>query len=360
MTTDTQRVYPDLAIPPGETLAETLEALGMSQAELARRAKRPVQAISEIVQGKKEITAETALELERVVGVPQHVWMRLETDYRSVKARSAEADRLRKEVPLAKRFPYAAMATLKWVPDVRDWVDRVRELLNFFGVASLVQVKLAEAAWRKSAALRLSLYALAAWLRKGELDAQKVTTKEFDEAGLIDTLPVLRGLTREPDFADRLRSLLADRGVAVAFVPHLPQTGAHGATRWVAQKATMQLSIRYAYADVFWFTVFHELGHLLLHGRRHSFIEVRGNENDEREREANRFAEDHLIPRSLFEAFLRTNLRISRAAIVRFAEQVGVSTGVVVGRLQSSNHLSHAQLNDLRPRLVWKARERRD
>ena len=85
--TPAARPWPDVAIPPGETLAETLETLKMSQAELARRAKRPVQAINEIVRGKKEITAETALALEAVLGVPAHVWMRLESDYRLTAAR---------------------------------------------------------------------------------------------------------------------------------------------------------------------------------------------------------------------------------------------------------------------------------
>lgn len=81
------RSWPDVAIPPGEVLAETLEDLGMTQAELARRAGRPVQAINEIVRAAKEITPDTALQLERVLGVPAEVWVRLEADYRFVKSR---------------------------------------------------------------------------------------------------------------------------------------------------------------------------------------------------------------------------------------------------------------------------------
>ena len=106
MMTDPQ-VWPDEAISPGETLAETLEAVGMSQVELARRANRPPQVISEIVQGKKGITAETAIELEHVLGVPAHMWLNLEGQYRMVRARLAEAKRLQDEVPLASEFPYS-------------------------------------------------------------------------------------------------------------------------------------------------------------------------------------------------------------------------------------------------------------
>jgi HTH-type transcriptional regulator/antitoxin HigA len=81
------RAWPDIAIPPGELLAETLEALGLTQADLARRAGRPAQAINEIIRGTAEITPETARQLEGALGVPAHVWTRLEGDYRHNQAR---------------------------------------------------------------------------------------------------------------------------------------------------------------------------------------------------------------------------------------------------------------------------------
>ena len=89
----TERAWPDLAIPPGEFLAEELDARAMPQAELARRMDRPVQAVNEIVRGKKAITPETALQLERVLGIPAHVWTRLEADYQLTKARLAAGPR---------------------------------------------------------------------------------------------------------------------------------------------------------------------------------------------------------------------------------------------------------------------------
>src|SRR6266446_4874823 len=104
-----ERVFSDLPIPPGELLTETLEALDLSQAELARRMDRPVQAINEIARGTKEITPETAIQLERVLGVPAHIWLGLETEYQHTKARLDDRQRLQTEGKLAARFPYAAM-----------------------------------------------------------------------------------------------------------------------------------------------------------------------------------------------------------------------------------------------------------
>jgi HTH-type transcriptional regulator / antitoxin HigA len=80
-------VYPDVAIPPGEFLAEEIEARGISQKELAKRMGRPLNAINEIINGKKSITAEAALQLEEVLPeIPARFWLNLETDFQVTKA----------------------------------------------------------------------------------------------------------------------------------------------------------------------------------------------------------------------------------------------------------------------------------
>src|ERR1035437_3110467 len=81
------KAYPDVAIPPGEYLAEEIQARGISQKELAKLMGRPLNAINEIINGKKAITAETALQLEEVMTeIPARFWLNLETDYQLTKA----------------------------------------------------------------------------------------------------------------------------------------------------------------------------------------------------------------------------------------------------------------------------------
>jgi addiction module HigA family antidote len=320
-----EKIWPDIAIPPGVTLAETLETMAISQAELARRAGRPVQAISEIIQGKKEITPETALALERVLGIPAHVWIQLEADYRIIKARLADRERLKAEVSLAALCPYQEMSKKGWVPAVTDPVKRVQALLRFFGVASLHQMQsfAVGAAWRraKTVTISSSSCALAAWLRQGELEAQQIETAPFDAAGLLELIPTLRSLTRAaPEvFQPQLVQLLSRKGVGLVFVPELPKTGAHGATRWMGGKAVVQLSLRLHWADIFWFTLFHELAHILKHGRKEVFIEVDTDREDEREREADAFASKHLIPEPAYAAFTTDRKVFSTAVVAAFA-----------------------------------------
>jgi HTH-type transcriptional regulator/antitoxin HigA len=353
----TERIWPDIAIPPGEVLAETLAERDMSQAELGRRTGRPAQAISEIVSGEKEITPETAIQL----GTPAHVWVRLEADYRYNLARLEEHKRLEQEAREAKKYPCSAMIELGWLPKDRrrqDHLSLARDLLAFFGVASLQQVSKSQpAAFRRSTKVQVSNEALAAWLRQGEREANIVDTVSVKPSALRECLGEIRALTNQPPevFEPRLRKLLGDCGVAFVVVPHLPKTGAHGATRWLGDKAVLQVSIRYAWADVFWFTVFHELGHLILHGRREVFVEFNQRTADGPEKEADQFACDSLIPPKEYEAFRASTKKhqMGSEEIVAFARTIGIAPGVVVGRLQHDEVAPRSHFNGLRVRFKW-------
>jgi len=283
----------------------------------------------------------------------------LEADYRFIKARLEEERWLEAEAGLAAEFPFGEMAGFGWVQCATKTPDRVRELLRFFGVASLKHVQLPKAVWRR-AKVTASRHALAAWLRQGEREAQRVHVADYDADALHGLLGRLRGLTLDEEaFADRLRKWLADCGVIVVFVKELKRTGAHGATRWLGKHPVMQLSIYYRWLDIFWFTVFHEIAHILRHGRE-MFIEYDGGAtNPAAEEEADRFAADRLIPSGDLSRFLSTaHGPLSESAVRAFADRAGVHPAVVVGRLQHAKRLPPSQLNGLRPRLEWRSETR--
>jgi len=136
-TTNTLLFEPDYAIHPGETLAETLEELGMSQAELAQRMGRPLQMISEIIQGKKAITAETALQLERATGVPANFWNSSQRNYEAALARLEEERGLLPNSTWLEPFPLKTLIKRGWVPKFDSTAEQLRAVLNFFGVAGI-------------------------------------------------------------------------------------------------------------------------------------------------------------------------------------------------------------------------------
>lgn len=357
-------LHSDLAIPPGEYLLEVLDDMEMSQADLARRMGRPGPAINEITKGIKAMTPETALQLEHVTGVPAHIWTGLEEEYRLTRARQDEQAKLQLEAPLVDLEVYRALAKMGCVAMVRDRHEKVRELWRFFGVASLhnvPDVRTYSAAFRVSRAGSISSYAVAAWLRCGELKAMEVEVEPYSERKLRGYLERFRAWTQEPPEVSipKLGAALADCGVALVLVQHLPKTRAHGATFWVSpDKVVVQMSIRGKWADIFWFSLFHELGHVLLHGKRQVFVEGGALENPEvrhLEVEANAFASERLIPSVDFQTTFGTG-DLSRERIERFAKDVGIAPGIVVGRLQYKGILKHHQFNDLRDRCDWQER----
>jgi HTH-type transcriptional regulator/antitoxin HigA len=354
-----QEIYSDLPIRPGEYLEEVIEDLGMSKDELAKRMNRPAPKLSAIFKGDKAITPDTALQLEKVVGVPAHVWTGLEAEYRLVLARrhrDQEQKRLKNESHLVERFRYADLAKLGVVAKKSRTTEKALELEKFFGVASLstvLDLRRYKAAFRTGKG-DISPEAVAAWLRMGEVQAQRLRCAPFHLKRLSNSLKDVRAMTLllAEDFQESLRRLLMECGVALVLCPHLPGTYAHGATFWLGrQKAVAMMTLRYKWADIFWFSLFHELGHILLHNRQAVVLEGDDIDPEKKliEEEADRFAADTLIPPGDYKAFV-DNGRFFAQDIERFAAQMGISRGIVTGRLQKEGRIKPSWHNDLRVR----------
>jgi len=350
---------PDSVSPPGETLEEVLEARGMSQAELAERAGRPKKTINEIIKGKAAITAETALQFERVLGIPAAFWIAREQHYREAMARAREDSDLLEQADWLDQIPYKAMEKLGWVGEHRQKTRQLDEVLRFFGVASPASWqgmwKSAAPAFRQSPSFQSEPGAVAAWLRKGELEAASQEAADFDTDAFKAVLGRIRTLTRDlpKDFTSVVRRECNSAGVCVVFVPELPSTRVWGATRWLSPaRALIQLSLRYKTDDHLWFTFFHEAGHILLHGRRDVFLEDDQESRSDKEAEADAFARDWLIPAVRYRMFCRLGA-YTCAAASRFALELGIAPGIVIGRLQHDGHLARYQCNNLKRKVGW-------
>jgi HTH-type transcriptional regulator / antitoxin HigA len=351
---------PDYAIPPGETLRDRLADLGMSQAELATRTGLSTKHVNQILQGVAHISADTAQRLEPVTGIPARLWNRLEADYRSTLARLQQRDNLAAGVGWLNEVPVKQLVDRQVLPEEpSDKVSRIQQLLAFFGVATIEAWRdlwlKPVAAFRQSRAFKAKPGAVAAWLRLGELAAQNVACAPYDAGKLRAILPRLRALTVErPEvFEPAIRRLCAEAGVVVVFTREITGARVSGAMRWLTPtKALVQLSLRYKTDDQFWFTFFHELAHVLLHGKKDVWIEDDAPDSasmdDPREQEANRFAAEQLIPRQ-YERRLPT-LR-SLAAARAFSKELGLAPGVVIGRLQRDGILGYEVGNHYKRRL---------
>lgn len=360
MTTNGVDEYrPDYAVPPGATLKEVMDELGMTQAELAQRTGRPKKTINEIIKGKTAITPETALQLELTLGVPARLWNNLERNYQDTLARLAEEKRLEKETDWLKSLPVAAMISYGWIEKRSNKVEQLHVVFKFFGVVSVpawnnLWERRRVVGFRQSSAFQSNHSSIVAWLRKGELDARKIECGRYSARSFRNLLNELKALTREPTdvFMPELQTRCAQVGVAVVFTPELPKTHISGAARWLTPgRALIQLSLRYRSDDQFWFTFFHEAGHVL-QGKRQIFLDGETGGDSAPEQDANGFASRRLIPKPDFQA-LHTSNRISAHAIESLASRLGIAPGIVVGRLQHEQIIPHSRLNHLKRRLDW-------
>ncbi len=354
---------PDYAIPPGETLMEVLNSIGMTQRELATRMGRPLKTINEIIKGKAQITAETALQLERVLNVPASFWRNLESDYRETLARIDQ----RTKLPTGQwldSIPVEAMVQRGWIKGHEDKAQQTEEVLRFFGIASedvWDSLTVPRAAFKKAKAFDSDPGALAAWLRKGELEAYSRSCRVYDRNAFRECLGEIRKLTVEPEevFRPALQRICAEVGVVVALVPELPKSRVCGASRWMSpEKALIELSDRYKTDDHFWFTFYHEAGHVLLHSKKDLFMDDRAlsgehkePEVEAQEREANDFAMTSLIPLRAWKHFI-SERDFTERSIRAFAKSIGIAPGIIVGQLQHNRYMRfNSSLNCLKRKL---------
>lgn len=355
MATDRTGWHRDWAVAPGEILQETLEDRGMSQSELARRMGRPIKTINEIANGKAAITPDTAIQLEWTLGISATFWNNLETAYREHLARVRAQEHLEANAAWVDAFPIKELAAYKLIQSGSGKADTLASLLRFFGVSSPKawesQWLAPAASYRASPAFQSSPHAVAAWLRWGECAAEKIDVESFDASRLHAALLRIRNTTRQEPLTQTIadaQSLLATAGVALVITPEIGKTRLSGAARWLSPvKAIIQLSLRHRTDDHFWFTLFHEGGHLL-DGQRMDFIDTEGEDpQDRHEQRADQFARDLLIPPVEYETFIEA-CSFTERAVRDFAKRQGIAPGIVVGRLQREKLLSKSHLNKLK------------
>lgn len=336
-----------IAIPPGATIREQLENRGMKQKEFAIRMDLSEKHISRLINGQVELTQDVALRLESVLGLPASFWNNLEINYREKIARVVEENDLERDEELAQKFPYPKMAALGWVPKTRNPQEKTINLRSFFEVAKLALIKnlkIPGIAYRIAGENETSDYSLAVWAQKARIEARKYNISPINISKLEQELSQIREMTiKSPDiFCKELIEILAGCGIAIVFLPHIGGSFLHGATFYDGNRIVIGLTVRGKYADKFWFSLFHELHHIIS-GHINSSNET----GDDEEKEADKFARDLLIPPSDFEEFISLNC-FTKNCIISFANKINISPGIVLGRLQKENYLPYDRFNDIK------------
>jgi len=348
---------PDYAISPGETLKEVMESLNMSQKELAIRTGLTVQSLNRIFKGDQPISYETANKLELATGVPARMWNNLEAQYREQLAKAKERKHLETDLDWLKTIPTQELIQRNAIESQKDKVLLLRETLKFYGLSSVsawkdIWAKPAVAA-RRSQCFETCPGPASAWIRLGEIQAYRINCQPFDKNNFIRAVKKIRLLTvKSPkEFIPETIQFCADSGVALALVREIKKVPWNGATKWLsASKAMILLNLRGKMEDQFWFSFFHEAGHVLYDSKKDLYIND-GTINDPREHEANEFAANILIPRDRDPEI--ASIR-AKEDVISLANELKISPGIVAGRFQ---HLTKkwSYFNGLKRKFQWTA-----
>lgn len=351
---------PDWASPPGSTISRALKRIDMSLDEFAQRLQVSKHVAENLIYGEEEISSTLADKLSSILGSTPRFWLAREHAYRGTLLRlhSKEASELASDWLAA--LPISDMQRFGWIKPANR-ASRFAECMRFFGVASIDEWKrryesaILSVAFRTSASFDTNPAAVAAWLRIGEIRAQKINCGKWNPKLFSDSLDDARRLTRVKDpgqFLPALREICAASGVALVIARSPDGCRASGAARFLKTKqALIQLSFRHLTDDHFWFSFFHEAGHLLLHEQIGLFLDDFEGMKSIEEDEANEFAADKLLSPALREELKHVPLH--HKDVIRFALKAGVSPGIIVGQLQHAGLAKRNWLNKCKRRFSW-------
>lgn len=346
---------PDWASAPGDTIADILRARNTTIEDFAKKIGITPQEVSNLINGTYTISISFAKDLARELGASSEFWLARDYQYKeAIKRIEKENKEWLHELPLKDMMRFG------WLPSASTVAEQVKYCLRFFQVPNIkvwredyFEVQQITA-FRTSPKYDSRTAAVATWLRQGEILAESIQCSSWSATKFKEALPAIRKLTwiKDPEkFLPKLQSLCAESGVAVVIVRSPSGCRASGATRFISEtKALLLLSFRYLSDDQFWFTFFHEAGHLILHQPNEIFIEGEDTTITTKEEEANEFASKCIIPEDFFKEFLRLR---SYNNVLRFATKIGIAPGIVLGQLQHFGKVDPSYMNKLKRRYNW-------
>lgn len=349
----------ELLSKPGDTILETLEHLNMSQAELASRMGKTPSKINDLISGKEPITLNTAFQLEKVLRIDAQFWLNREMLYREKLSRIEQAETLEEYEGWLRTQPIKELKQFGYLKSEKVGAEMVEECLKFYGVVSPMQWEsiyinqFVSSRFRKSEKHAKTLGGLSAWLRIGEIEMRKLELRPYNKDLFRKKLTEIKSLVRQhpENFASLLQEYCLEAGVALIYTMCIPKAPISGVARWIGDNPLIQLTDRYKSNDQFWFSFFHEAGHILLHGKKDVFVEdLDEYESDEKkEIEANNFASKSLLPVDISKEMSNN---ITEKEIRQIARKYNTHAAIVLGRLQKLDKVPYHFGNSLRLKVV--------
>ena len=326
-----------MAFHPGYYIQEELEALEMTQEEFSKRLDTTPKNLSILIRGEQSLSIDMAMKLARFFGTSINHWLNLQNAFNIKLAEFRSEEETERERILLKSFDYKYFENRnESFPHTCKEDDRILNLRKYLGVSTLsVFRKRDVTTFFRSAADEMTedeIIKANVMVQIAVNKAMKIDAPRYNRKKLEELLPyILEETINEKAFYPFLREAFRHAGVVFIAVPNMPGSTIIGAVRRVNEKMLLMINSKRMNADVFWFTVFHEIEHIL-NGDYGIRVEHEEREDDP-EREADRFAERTLIPENAYKSFVSNNI-FTMKSIKEFALSVNRNPSIILGQLE--------------------------
>ena len=356
-------IYKNLsAFHPGYYIKELIEEMEITQNEFALRLDTTGKTLSKLVNGEIPLSKNLAENLALMTGTSVDVWLNLQAKYDEQCCLVEYERKLDAEQNRLKMLHYDYFANLGFVENCSDRKQQIKELCRVFNVASLSVLEkpdLLTACKTSVSEVEIKNVVNAnAWIQLGKIIARDVICKPYSQDNLQKAIPTFRDLTHNnlSDAFIKIQQIFLECGVVLVALPYMKDSGLNGAVQWLnSNKVMLLINDRGQDAAKFWFTLFHEIKHILNKkttftylSSEHPKILSLGRANKEEERLADEFAKNQLIPPVAYKKFI-ANKNFSLSAIQKFADDIGIAEYIVIGRLKHDKLLDWSKLTKNQP-----------
>lgn len=331
-----------IAFHPGYYIKEIVDESGLTQEDFAKRLDTTPKNLSMLIRGEQSLSIDIAMKLSRMIGTSVSYWLNLQNAYDALVAEFKSEAELAEEKIVFKSLEYKYFKDNYGLPNLpRKINEQIKQVRSFLNVATLkVLTKWDMAVNFRSSTKELSENSIIkanAMVQIAVNKALKVNAPKFNKQKFEKATAYALALTEDhEDFYPLIYKSFYDAGVVFVILPNLPGSQINGATKKIGDNIMLMVNDRRLYADSFWFTLFHEIGHIMNGDYGISFEEETGEE----ELLANTFAEDILIPRNEYVEFTEQKC-FSIDDIRRFAKHINRDPGIVLGRLENDKFVGY-------------------
>lgn len=345
-----------MAFHPGSYISDLIDDLDITQREFAKRLNTSPKTISLLVKGNYKVSPQIATSLSQFSGTSIDLWLNLQAKYDSLQEEIKYDTIIEEQFKILDGIQYNKLARMGFVPKTRDKKDKVKQLCRFLKVASLDVLKQRELAISfRTTEIANDKHVINTniWIQMvaNTLDNKPVIT--FDKEKLLHSLHELRRLTdKNPnEFIPIIERILEECGVNFVLMPSIPNAQPKGMVMWRDGRIILGMSNKGSFSDMFWFTLFHEIGHVILHPNK-DFVDLNHESTEKKEREADEFSKEILLPIDKFEEFVAKS-HFSLSAVEEFANEMNIEKSIVIGRLQNEGYIGYQMLTKHKRRYKW-------